>query len=142
MYTYSHISVHIYDRRDAMLRRYDVSSVLLSDRMLANNSWVVRGRRLLPKCPNGTFAEGAGCQQCPANASSPAGAGDRTACQCDADFFLEVVNDDWVCTHCGPNARSRCGSTLRSDCKCNPGYVGRDGGTCTPCPLNTYKALV
>ena len=60
---------------------------------------------------------------------------------CDANFYLEVVNDDWVCSSCGPNSRSLCGSTLRSDCKCNPGYVGRDGGPCTPCPLNTYKAL-
>ena len=26
--------------------------------------------------------------------------------------------------------------------KCNPGYYGKDGEACTPCPLNTYKALV
>ena len=27
------------------------------------------------------------------------------------------------------------------DCKCNPGYYGKDGETCRPCPLNTYKVL-
>jgi len=130
------------DRRDALFDKYDVSTVVLGERLLSNNSWVVSVQAVLKQCPNGTFTEGKGCRQCPANATSAKGSQEQTKCQCDTNYFLEVINDDWVCTHCPPNSRSKCGSTLRTDCKCNPGYYGKDGQDCTPCPLNTYKALV
>ena len=45
-------------RRDILLRDYHVSSVLLAQRLLSNNSWIVQGQGILQKCPNGSFAEG------------------------------------------------------------------------------------
>ena len=105
------------DRRDALFDKYDVSTVVFGERLLSNNSWVVSAQGILKQCPNGTFTEGKGCRQCPANATSAKGSQEQTKCQCDTNFFLEVKNDDWVCTHCLPNSRSKCGSTLRTDCK-------------------------
>ncbi len=48
-------------RRDKLLRDYQVSSVLLAERLLSNNSWVVQGQAILQNCPNGSFAEGKVC---------------------------------------------------------------------------------
>jgi len=58
-------------RRDILFRDYHVSSVLMAERLLANNSWIVQGQGILQKCPNGTFLEGKVCvcvhvlQKCP-----------------------------------------------------------------------------
>jgi hypothetical protein len=48
-------------RRDILFLDYHVSSVLIAERLLANNSWIVQGQGILQKCPNGTFLEGKVC---------------------------------------------------------------------------------
>jgi hypothetical protein len=40
------------------------------------------------------------CVQCPANATSYPASVEKSSCRCDANFYLEVVNEDWVCSRC------------------------------------------
>jgi len=53
-------------------------------------------------------------RQCPANSTIAAGSGDQHECKCAADFYLEVIHENWVCSQCAPNSRSMCGSTFRT----------------------------
>jgi hypothetical protein len=49
--------------------------------------------------------------------------------------------DHYLLLHQTDNSESPCGSNRLTDCVCNPGFVGPNGGPCTPCPVNTYKAI-
>ena len=44
------------------------------------------------------------------------------------------------CAPCPADSTSVPGSTGRSDCQCNAGYTGANGGTCSQCNINHYKA--
>mmetsp|Transcript_47399 Transcript_47399/g.148276 ORF Transcript_47399/g.148276 Transcript_47399/m.148276 type:complete len:261 (-) Transcript_47399:435-1217(-) len=55
---------------------------------------------------------------------------------------MNLVDSEYVCIHCPDNMQSVQASTAITDCKCNPGYTGPDGVACTPCPVNTYKAVL
>ena len=125
-----------------LLSRYNVTSILIADRILATNQWNVTARSILFECPANSYKYLSGCRQCPTNSTSPPGSLEQTSCLCDPNFFLQVVGSDYICVHCPPNSRSVCGSTRIQDCKCDQGYTGEDGKTCSPCPLNTYKAVV
>jgi len=48
----------------------------------------------------------------------------------------ERVNSCWNCT---ANSTSPAGSTGIASCVCNAGYTGPNAGTCSPCPVDTYK---
>lgn len=127
---------------DFSLPRYNVTSILIADRILATNQWNVTARSILFECPANSYKYLSGCRQCPSNSTSPPGSLEQTSCLCDPNFFLQVVGSDYICVHCPPNSRSVCGSTRIQDCKCDQGYTGEDGKTCSPCPLNTYKTVV
>ncbi|EKX34460.1 hypothetical protein GUITHDRAFT_166216 [Guillardia theta CCMP2712] len=130
------------NRRNAFYTQYNVTTILSSERTLSSNTWKVISNALLPSCPENTYVYGGGCRQCPANSTSPAGSVSETACVCDRNYYMNLVDSEYVCIHCPDNMQSVQASTAITDCKCNPGYTGPDGVACTPCPVNTYKAVL
>jgi len=109
-------------------------------------------------CPVGTYKDRAGasaCIACNVNSTTVAAASTvSTHCRCKAGY---TGLDGESCAACpvgqykpeiGPASCSSCptfsttasvGSTLTSHCQCLPGYTGTDGGTCSACPVGTYK---
>ena len=65
-----------------------------------------------------------GCQRCPGNYTSPVGSNDIGACHLS----------------CPAHSSSPAGSDSIAACVCDAGHSGPDGGTCSACPVNTYKA--
>ena len=64
-------------------------------------------------------------------------AGKNTVCSaCPAGKFKNKVGSA-ACTSCPSNSQSTAGSSL---CTCVAGYAGPEGGPCTECKPNTYKA--
>jgi hypothetical protein len=67
-----------------------VTAVLYAGRNLTSNAWTTFEKKVLPGCPANTYESDTSCAQCPANATSPANSFAQQACQCDANFYLQV----------------------------------------------------
>ena len=105
------------------------------------------------------------CQRCPPLSNAPAGSVDRFACSCKAGsggpsggpcvgcvagsyktlFSSGIVDGSYsmsvgVCILCPAGSISVPGGHLVASCRCRPGFIGDDGGPCTPCEADTAKA--
>lgn len=105
------------------------------------------------------------CQRCPPLSNAPAGSVDRFACSCKAGtggphggpcvgcvagsyktlFSSGIVDGSYsmsvgVCILCPAGSISVPGGHLVASCRCRPGFIGADGGPCTPCEADTAKA--
>eukprot|EP00277_Geminigera_cryophila_P030295 CAMPEP_0173063140 /NCGR_PEP_ID=MMETSP1102-20130122/4212_1 /TAXON_ID=49646 /ORGANISM="Geminigera sp., Strain Caron Lab Isolate" /LENGTH=983 /DNA_ID=CAMNT_0013929897 /DNA_START=168 /DNA_END=3119 /DNA_ORIENTATION=+ len=52
---------------------------------------------------------------------------------------IAAISLNSTCQRCPQHATSTQGSTLLKQCQCSPGYIGRNGSSCTACPALTYK---
>lgn len=58
---------------------------------------------------------------------------------CEAGTFKTADADTACDGTCPADSTSPQGSDALTDCVCNAGYSGANGGSCTVCPVNTYK---
>lgn len=109
-------------------------------------------------CAAGTYKDFLGteaCVACPVGKTSFAGAATTDDCLCSAGRYYTAdacvlclsgtyksfIGNHVACVSCPPHSETAStGQDALTDCKCSPGYTGADGGLCTECPLNTYKA--
>ena len=95
------------------------------------------------------------CGACPASSTSAVASPSILSCEClpghtgangqqcvacAAGTYTETPMPALTCTACPPNTISPPTSGTLSACACNSGYTGPDGGTCTPCAQNEFKA--
>ena len=120
-----------YDKRCS---RFDVSlpcfyeeffqTITLGD-CVCSGQWLSDGTCTPPPCAAGQYMESGTCTSCPVDTY-----------QDNANFM------GTACTACpaGSSTLGATGSTTSTACKCNAGYYGPDGGTCSACGVDTYKA--
>lgn len=110
-------------------------------------------------CPANTYFDGsvgtsiAVCISCTLNSASSEGSSSVNSCICNAGYTktgstcsacavgkFKSTSGDGSCQDCPMNSATQLtGRITSNDCQCNAGYVGQNGGPCSPSPAGSYK---